>query len=91
MLGDVADRVKSDDRFKSDYVDGIDLSIVNLYLSSNKIDVDDKTKEKYLNYIKTNEYWAEIHKAYFENQEKFQTEHPDDYTVVKKWVDTVTR
>ena len=89
MLHEVSLRSKSANRFVSSYVEGITLDQIGIYFKG-KID-DEKTKEQYLGYIKTSEYWAEIAKAYFKDKNKFKKEHPDDYVVVKKWVDVMSK
>ncbi len=89
MLSDVLSRVQSEDRFRSEYVEGISVEKLEQYFSG-KID-DPKEREQYVNYIKTNEYWAEVSKAYFENQDKFMAENPLDHEMVKKWVTAISQ
>jgi len=86
MLYDVSSRVNLPDRYMSSYVENITLDSIDIYFESSNIPKDLKTRQQSLHIIKSNEYWAEIHKAYFDNKVEFQKNHPVDYELVKKWV-----
>lgn len=84
MLFEVGERVEAEDRYRSSYVESIDFSE-----SVQRIDpklIEDTLPEQVLRYVKASEYWAEINRAYFEDQKKFETEHPEDFKIVDKWV-----
>jgi len=89
MLDEVYMRSVAQDRFMSSYVEGISVEELDLYFKG-KVE-NEKTKEQYVNYIRTNEYWAEIQRAYFSDTDKFRQEHPQDHALVKKWVDIISR
>ncbi|HTE48906.1 MAG TPA: hypothetical protein VK675_03310 [Candidatus Paceibacterota bacterium] len=89
MLDEVYSRSISKDRYISEYVEGITLD--QLY-SIFKLKVEDnKVRRQYLAYVRVSEYWAEIQKAYFKNQNKFKKENPADYAVVKKWITIISK
>jgi hypothetical protein len=84
MLLEVTGRIESDDRYRSQYVEGLDEaeSIQRL-----KQELPQGTSpEQVLLYVKATEYWAEIAKAYFENPDGFKVNHPKDYELAKRWV-----
>jgi hypothetical protein len=90
MLEDIYLRSISSDRYISEYVESITIKEIGVYLSGRSI-TNPTEQNQYLAFIKTTEYWAEIHKAYFENKEQFQKEHPADYAVVHKWVEAMSK
>ena len=90
MLFDVAGRVSSEDRYISEYVEGINQEALKDRLTGNDTG-DEKTQKQNLAYIRAIEYWPEIAKAYFENPSGFQGTNPKDYEVVKKWVDVMSK
>lgn len=86
MLFDIMSLVKNQDRYRSEYVEGITMEGLKSHL--NGIDAgDEKKSEQYLNYVRVVEYWPEIAKVYFKNPEEFRKNNEKDYKVVKKWVD----
>jgi len=89
MLDEIYTRSVSKDRYISAYVEGITLDKLGIHFEGKT--EDDKVKNQYLSYVRVNEYWAEIQKAYFTDQNKFKEEHPDDHAVVEKWVTIISK
>ena len=86
MLFDIMSLLKNSDRYRSEYVEGINMEGLKSHL--NGVDAgDEKTSAQYLNYVRATEYWPEIAKAYFKNPEEFRKNNEKDYKVVKKWID----
>jgi hypothetical protein len=88
MLNDIYNRSIAPDRYMSSYVEGITLSELEIYFKDANV-LDPKAQKQYLDYIRATEYWAEIHKAYFDGSAQFEKKHPEDYKIVKKWVDVI--
>lgn len=84
MILDVYGRINSDDRYISAYVEGIDVGKIENYNVPTS-NYGDAEKKQITDYIKCGEYWAEIHREYFKDKQKFEKEHPVDYELVKKW------
>jgi hypothetical protein len=84
MILEVHDRVKASDRYMSPYVERISVDDIKLFASTAQQYKDDE-KVKIVAYIKSNEYWAEIHREYFKDKAGFKKSHPTDYELVKKW------
>ncbi len=91
MLKDISERIESSDRFLSEYVEGINLSVLGQHVTRDLSGMTSEVKEQYLGYIKTIEYWPEISKAYFLDKDKFKVEHPSDFAVVEKWINASSR
>lgn len=89
MLSEASERASAQNRYQSSYVEGINLANMGSHLDI--VTIDHKIKEQYLNYVRTTEYWAEINRAYFEDTNKFQKEHPADFELVKKWIEVLSR
>lgn len=90
MFYEVYMRSQSEDRYKFDYVEGIDLSRVEMFFQDKKIKSEEE-KIQTLRAIKVNEYWAEVAKRYFQNPETLEQDSPEDYKLVKKWVGIMSR
>jgi hypothetical protein len=86
MEEDIYQRSVAPDRYKSRYVEGINIGHLSIFFKNANI-VDPKEQAQYLAYVKANEYWAEIHRAFFDGPAQLQKSNPKDYDVVKKWVD----
>lgn len=89
MLRDVLKRVKSESRYKSEYVENIKMDDISTHFGGEV--KSDKEKGQYLDFIHATEYWAEISAQYFKSPEKFQQDHPEDFSLVKKWVEATIR
>jgi hypothetical protein len=87
MLEDIYQRSIAPDRYMSRYVEGITIEKLGIYFKDSKT-IDPK---QYLAFIKATEYWAEIHRAYFDGPEQFKKTNPKDYAVVKKWIDATMK
>ena len=70
MLKLITERVNSEDRFTSDYVEAI----------------DSPGGKKETQYIKATEYWAEICEEYFAAPEAFKIENPVDFKIVDDFI-----
>ena len=90
MFYEVSLRSKSSNRYKSEYLNGITLEKLGLYVDKDKIK-DIGLRKQYLSYIIATEYWAEVQKAYFKDKKKFEKEHPADYLLVDKWVKILSK
>lgn len=84
MLLEVHDRVNASDRYNSAYVERLSVDYVDMYTNGAK-KYSDEDKVKIVRLIKSNEYWAEIHREYFKNKAGFKQGNPVDYELVKKW------
>jgi len=70
MLKLITERVNSEDRFNSAYVEAI----------------ESPNGKKETQYIKATEYWAEICGKYFAAPEAFKTENPKDFKIVDEFI-----
>ena len=70
MLKLITERINSEDRFISDYVEAI----------------DSPNGKKQTQYIKATEYWAEICEEYFAAPEAFKIENPVDFKIVDDFI-----
>lgn len=84
MILEVNARLSASDRYMSDYVERISPNDLDVFSSDAKKYTDEEKKE-IVSYIKSNEYWAEIHREYFKDKAGFKQSHPADYELVKKW------
>jgi len=91
MLLEIYSRSIAPDRFISPYVESITLNELAIYFKNTSTAQSEGAQKQYLAYIRTNEYWAEIHKAYFQKPVELEKTNPADYALVKKWVEATRK
>ncbi len=85
MLYEISERAAAEDRFHSEYVEGISETEAVRRTPRGELPAS-TSEEQTLAYVLTTEYWPEIARAYLEDKEKFKEEHPEDAALVEKWM-----
>jgi hypothetical protein len=85
MLYDISQRIDANDRFRSGYVERIDVDQAIRRYPGDELP-SNIAPEQLHRLVQTNEYWPEIAKEYFHDPQGFKNAYPKDAALVEKWV-----
>jgi len=85
MLYEFANRFDQEDRFRSDYIEGINEKGIKDRLGRDELS-EDISPGDFIKYIKVVEYWAELGREYIKNPDGLRQNHPKDHELTEKWM-----